>query len=169
MKLLIVRGAKKLSLELSTVEMRDSGEASQVVIWCGAVLQEPPLAVAMQRGQPRCGVYVASRFSGSPASMYGLPTMSRIIQVDGHEVHDMQSFLRLVSGKTCGDNVRIKHLDLRGTPRMTCLRVDSRYWPTEELRREDGPRSDGDVERYHWQRFPVSDAAGDGNPPQPAA
>merc|ERR1712224_1114221 len=70
-ELLIVRGGKKMTVQVPLTPLSDDvADRRRVVLWCGAVLHCPPLAVAAQRGQERLGVYVSSRFSGSPASRY---------------------------------------------------------------------------------------------------
>merc|ERR1712113_434458 len=129
--LLIVRGGEKLHVCVPTTPLVDS-TTDRIVLWCGAVLQAPTLAVAAQRGQPRCGVYVSSRFHGSPAAKYNLPPMARIIEVDGENVPGLDALLQVIAAKRDGGDVRIKHLDLRGAPSMTCLRIDTKYWPTAE-------------------------------------
>merc|ERR1711920_388038 len=153
-KLLVVRDGEKRDIVLKTTPLGDC-VTERVGLWCGAVLQTPPLAIAAQRGQPRVGVYVSSRFHGSPAAKFSLPPMARIVEVDGKEVTTLDDLLRIVAAKTDGDNVRIKHLDLRGAPSMTCLRIDTKYWPTTELRRMPGPKIAGRSEPYHWRRAAV--------------
>merc|ERR1719409_229358 len=88
MKMVVVRGGKELTLDVASAPVSQS-VTERVVRWCGAVLQAPPPAVAAQRGQELRGVYVSSRFHGSPAVKYGLPTMSRIVEVDGETVQDL--------------------------------------------------------------------------------
>lgn len=159
--LLVVRSGKKLLLKVQT-EPLDDNITDRVVLWCGAVLQKPPPAVATQRGQARCGVYVASRFHGSPVSpvsKQGLPPMSRVVEVDGKEVTDLDSFLKVVADKQDGENVRIRHLDLRGASSVTCLRVDSKYWPAAEIKRVPGPPIPGVLQPYQWCRTEVHSTA----------
>jgi len=150
-RMLIVREGQQLEVELRTQALQD-GVTERVMLWCGAVLQTAPTAVAAQRGQERCGVYVSSRFHGSPAAKHGLPPMARIIEVDGESISDLDEFLQIVAAKSHGEDVRLKHLDLRGAQSMTCLRVDTKFWPTAVLQRIPGPRSPGGVEPFHWQR-----------------
>merc|ERR1712217_635155 len=83
--LCVVREGIKRNVKLKTTPLGDC-VTERVVLWCGAVLQAPPLAIASQRSQPRCGVYVSSRFHGSPAAKFSLPPMARIVEVDGKEV-----------------------------------------------------------------------------------
>lgn len=160
--LLVVRGGKKLQVQVKTKPLVSSF-TDRVVLWCGALLQAPPAAIAAQRGQEQRGVYVASRFHGSPAATYHLPPMSRIIEVDGLPTPDLDAFLRVAVTKKDGESVRIKRLDLREAQQMTCMRVDTKYWPVTECRRFSGPASPGGREPCHWRRSYVThDAATDG-------
>lgn len=150
----VVRRGEKLTLKLKTVPLIES-VTERVILWCGALLQAPPIAIAAQRGQEQCGVYVSSRFHGSPASTYNLPPMARIVEVDGHPTPDVDALLRIVCKKKDGEAVRIKRLDLRGAPSMTTMKIDTKYWPTTEIRRVPEPRTAGGDEPYHWRRSVV--------------
>merc|ERR1712137_1513967 len=92
---LLVRGGKKIRLDVPTTQLAD-GITDRVIIWCGAVLQVPPAAIASQRGQTQCGVYVSSRFHGSPAAKYDLPPMTRIVEVNGQKTPDLDTFFSVV-------------------------------------------------------------------------
>eukprot|EP00927_Polykrikos_kofoidii_P012891 TRINITY_DN15606_c0_g2_i3.p1 TRINITY_DN15606_c0_g2~~TRINITY_DN15606_c0_g2_i3.p1 ORF type:complete len:1075 (+),score=158.41 TRINITY_DN15606_c0_g2_i3:68-3292(+) len=157
--LLVVRGSEKLTVDIATAPLEQT-VTDRVLIWCGAVLQAPPHAVAAQRGQLQCGVYVSSRFHGSPAAKYNLPTLSRIVEVNGNPVENLDGFQRAIAGVRDGEDVRVKQLDLRGAPYMTCVRVNTTYWPTAELRRVPGPRKPGSKEPFHWQRITIPPAGG---------
>jgi S1-C subfamily serine protease len=93
--LLVVRRGKKLTLKVKTIPLIES-VTERVILWCGALLQAPPIAIAAQRGQEQCGVYVSSRFHGSPAATYNLPPMARIVEVDGQPTPDVDALLRVV-------------------------------------------------------------------------
>jgi len=154
-KLLVARAGRKLEVEVGTSPVVDL-VTNRIVSWCGAVLQTPPAAIAAQRGQAQRGVYVASRFHGSPAATHGLPPMSRIVEVDGKPTADIDALLRIVVAKKEGESVRVKRLDLRDAQLMTSMRVDSKYWPLTDIRRVPGPREPGGCEPYHWRRAEVS-------------
>eukprot|EP00428_Durinskia_dybowskii_P051794 CAMPEP_0170321750 /NCGR_PEP_ID=MMETSP0116_2-20130129/61643_1 /TAXON_ID=400756 /ORGANISM="Durinskia baltica, Strain CSIRO CS-38" /LENGTH=395 /DNA_ID=CAMNT_0010574589 /DNA_START=1 /DNA_END=1184 /DNA_ORIENTATION=+ len=123
-ELLVVRNGEKLNLRVRTAPVADT-TTDRLILWSGAVLQAAPAAIAAQRGQELAGVYVSSRFHGSPATRYNLPVMSRVIEVDGEKVPDLDAFVRTVAAKPDGADVRLKLLDLRGAPSMACLRVDN--------------------------------------------
>ena len=155
----VVRGGKEMCIEVAPKPL-DDVITDRLVMWAGATLQRSPAAVAAQRGQHRTGVYVASRFHGSPETKFGLPPTSRIVSIDGVDTPDLDAFLRAVAAKKHGDTCRVKHLDLRGAPSVTTLRLDTQYWPLSERRRVEGPRAPDSVEPYHWQRSDVAVGAG---------
>ena len=116
-----------------------SGEGTtRAVLWGGALLQAPHPALASQYGIPRGGVYVSRHWYGSPSTRYGLQATSRIVEVDGQPVGNLDEFLTAVSGKEDRDPVRLETVDLDGKPDVITLKVDLEYWPTYELRREEG-------------------------------
>ena len=90
-------------------------------------------------GTPRGGgVYVSRHWYGSPATRYHLDATSRIVEIDGQPVSNLDEFLAAVASKRNRDAVRIKTLSLDGKPKVITLKLDLEYWPTYELRRTNG-------------------------------
>jgi S1-C subfamily serine protease len=118
-------------------------DVERVLLWQGATLQASHRALSAQRGIEPSGVYVAYFSYGSPASRYGLVPGRRIVEVDGRATPDLDTFLKLVSGRADRSSLRIKTLALNGAPEMITLKLDRHYWPAYELRRH------GDL----WQRI----------------
>ena len=83
---------------------------------------------------------------GSPATSYGLWAGSRIVEVDGHPVRDLDEFIAAVSEKIDRDSVRLTAVQWNGAPEVTTLKLDNKYWPAYELRHT----ADG------WQRIALS-------------
>jgi len=124
----------------------DGHDLDRVIIWAGALLQAPHRELAAQRGIEPTGVYVAYFAYGSPATSYGLWAGSRIVEVDGHPVRDLDAFIAAVSGKADRDSVRLTAVQWNGAPEVTTLKLDNKYWPAYELRHT----ADG------WQRIALS-------------
>ena len=120
-------------------------DVDRVLLWAGATLQAPHRAISAQRGIEPSGVYVAYFAYGSPASRYGLVPGRRIVEVDGQPTPDLDSFLKLVTGRADRASLRIKTLAINGAPEMITLKLDRHYWPAYELRRH------GDA----WERAPL--------------
>ena len=109
------------------------------MLWAGALLQSPHPALAAQYGIPAGrGVYVSRHWYGSPSTRYGLDATSRIVEVDGKAIDDLDGFLEAVGEKRDRDAVRLETLDLDGKPGVITLKLDLEYWPTYELRRAEG-------------------------------
>lgn len=130
----VLRDGSMLQLDVPTVPLGSDG-TDRVLLWAGAMLQAPPRALAMQRGQLPVGVYVAGRFGGSPADRHQLASTRRIVAVDGQPTPDLDAFLAAVAGKQGRDSVRLRIVNLDGRARVVTLELDSHYWPTLELRR----------------------------------
>jgi len=144
----ILRGGEEMRLEVEPERMLGDG-TTRAVLWSGALLQAPHAALSAQYGIPRGGVYVSRHWYGSPSTRYRLDATSRIVEVDGQPVSDLNSFLTAVGSKQDRDPVRLKTLDLDGKPAVITLKLDLEFWPTYELRRTDGI----------WERVGRLDAA----------
>ena len=138
------RGGEVVTLEVATVAL-GSEEVERVVRWAGALLQPPHRALAAQRGIPREGVYVSWFAFGSPASRHNLWAGRRIVEVNGRETPDLDSFIDVVSGLAETDPVRLRTVNWNNVPQVITLRLDERYWPAFELRRET----------QGWERRPL--------------
>lgn len=133
----ILREGEEKTIEVEPVEMSGEGTV-RAILWSGALLQAPHPALAAQYGIPPGGVYVSRHWYGSPATRYGLEATSRIVEVDGKPISDLDSFLAAVSAKSNREAVRLKTLDLDGKPDVITLKLDLEYWPTYELVRSNG-------------------------------
>jgi S1-C subfamily serine protease len=134
----ILRGGEELTIEVEPQLMSGDG-TTRAVLWSGALLQAPHMALSAQYGMPRGGgVYVSRHWFGSPATRYQLDATSRIVEVDGQPVSNLDEFLTAVASRRDRDAVRLKTLDLDGKPKVITLKLDLEYWPTYELRRSNG-------------------------------
>ncbi len=136
-KLRLLRDGRVIEVEVSPRTLPGAG-STRVVVWAGAYVQEVPYEAAQSRGAPRTGVYVDSRFRGSPSMRSGLGRAVRIIQVDDRPVANLDDFLSAVRGRAHGQAVRIVQVDLLGRKQVATVEMDLDYWPTSELRLADG-------------------------------
>ena len=88
-------------------------------------------------------MYVSHFGLGSPASRSRLYAGSWIVSVNGQPTPDLDSFLSLVNGLGDRDPIRLNRVSLNNTSEVITLKLDKRYWPSYELRR-DGQK---------WQRY----------------
>ncbi len=115
--------------------------SERVLVWSGALLQEPPAALSRQRGLPRSGVYVAGRWRGSPADQDQLGPTRRILAIDDEPTPDLDAFRNVIDRKREQASVRLRVEDLNGKVRVLTLEPDPHYWPSQELiRGADGWR-----------------------------
>ena len=133
----ILRDGQERTLEVETAPMSGDG-TTRAVMWAGALLQAPHPALASQYRVEPGGVYVSRHWFGSPSTRYRLDATARIVEVDGEPVADLDGFLALVGRKKDRDSVRLATVDLDGKPDVLTLKLDLEYWPTYELRKQDG-------------------------------
>ncbi|NJD32887.1 MAG: PDZ domain-containing protein, partial [Gammaproteobacteria bacterium] len=110
-------------------------DIDRLFVWAGAVLHAPHRAMAIQRGIPPEGVFVAYFSYGSPSTRYKLYAGRRIVEVDGRPTPDLDSFIAAVRGRPDRSAVRLKTVTWNGTVEVMTLKLDLHYWPAYELRR----------------------------------
>ena len=135
-----VDGARTIAVRTAALSGID---VDRLLSWAGATLQAPHRAIAAQRSLAPQGVYVAYFDYGSPATRFGLQPGQRIVEVDGAPTPDLDSFIKVVSGRADRSSLRIKTVGWNNAPSVLTLKLDRHYWPAYELRRE----SDG------WHRI----------------
>jgi pro-apoptotic serine protease NMA111 len=135
-KVTVWRGKSEQTLDVATAELPGS-DVDRLVEWGGATLQAPHRAMSVQRGIAPVGVYVGYFAYGSPATRYGLYPGRRIVEVDGMPTPDLDSFLKLVTGRPDRSSVRLKTITWNNAPEVTTLKLDKHYWPAYELTRMD--------------------------------
>jgi S1-C subfamily serine protease len=121
-------------------------DLDRIVMWAGATLQAPHRAMIAQRGIPPEGVYVGYFAYGSPATRYGLFPGRRIVEVDGQPTPDLDSFLKVVSGRPDRSAIRLRTITWNNAPEVITLKLDRHYWPTYEVRRTDNGWERRDLE-----------------------
>lgn len=141
----VLRDGSEITETLATVALDGRG-LDRVVLWAGALLQEPHRALSAQRGIEPDGVYVSYFNFGSPASRSGLFAGRRIVAVDGKPTPDLDRFIAAVAGIDDRESVRIDTVTWNEVPEVITLELDKQYWPSHELHREG----------YDWVRSPIA-------------
>jgi len=122
------------TIDVATTELPGT-DVNRLIEWGGATLQAPHRAMSVQRGIEPKGVYVAYFAYGSPATRYGLYPGRRITEVDGVSTPDLDTFLKVVTGRPDRSSVRLKTITWNNAPEVITLKLDKHYWPAYELTR----------------------------------
>jgi len=142
------RNTRVETFSIPTTELDGRG-ARRVVSWAGAMLQAPYREMAAQRNIGTDGVYIAFYRYGSPASRSRLGAGSRIVEVDGQPVADLDAFIDLIKDRDDQEAVRLTTLSWNNSIKVFSLTLDQFYWPAWEL-----------AYKGDWQRSPLAtDAA----------
>jgi len=149
--LTVLRDGREESVDVRTTAQSGRG-TDRFLLWQGTLLQAPHPAISAQRGVEPEGVYVSWYWYGSPASCSGLLATYRIVEFDDVPIPDLDAFLAVALDRPNGRAVRLKMLDLDGKASVVTLKLDSRFWPTREIRRGPGG----------WERIDYETAAGEG-------
>ena len=90
--------------------------------------------------QPEGGskVYCSFYFYGSPAEKYGLRPRRWLVALNGEPTPDLDSLLEVARGLGDGKPLRLMMVDLQGRKHAETLKLDTRYWPTSELKQAAG-------------------------------
>lgn len=135
--LTVLRDGAERTLDVPTLALDGIG-TRRALLFAGALLQPPPFAAAIQRGVPPEGVYVVGRWYGSPVDRHGLRATRRILAAGGAPTPDLDAFLAAVRDVPDRGSVQLLTEDLEGKRQVITLDLDLRYWPTRELRFEEG-------------------------------
>jgi S1-C subfamily serine protease len=136
-KATVLRDGQELTVDVATAPL-GGGDIDRLLLWAGAVLHAPHRAMAVQRGIPPEGVFVAFFSYGSPATRYKLYAGRRIVEVDGRPTPDLDTFIAAVQGRADRSSVRLKTVTWNGSTEVITLKLDLHYWPAVELRRGPG-------------------------------
>jgi pro-apoptotic serine protease NMA111 len=128
------RGQSEQTIAVPTAELPGT-DINRLVEWAGASLQAPHRAMSVQRGIAPVGVYVGYFAYGSPATRYGLYPGRRIVEVDGVPTPDLDTFLKVVTGRPDRASLRLKTITWNNAPEVITLKLDKHYWPAYELTR----------------------------------
>lgn len=135
-KVTVLRDGAEQVVDVPTVAL-GGRDLNRILLWAGAVLQQPHRALSAQRGIPPDGVFVGYFSYGSPATRYQLWAGRRIVEVDGQPTPDLDAFIKAVSGRPDRSSVRLRTMAWNGAVDVITLKLDQRYWPTYELNRTE--------------------------------
>ncbi|ETV93349.1 hypothetical protein H310_12614 [Aphanomyces invadans] len=131
----------KVAVTLPAVEAERLGTmgTTHVIVWCGLVIQPPPLAV-LQMGFVHTGVYIAQVYAGTPADKCAVYTQRFLVEVNDIPTPTMEAFVAAVRGLGHHASARLKTISLNTRVRMFTLKTEYHYNPTVEYKYEDDLR-----------------------------
>ena len=141
----VFRNGQEVEGQVDTVAL-EGLSLKGVVLWGGALLQDPHRELAVQRGVGSGGVYVSYFNFGSPASRSGLYAGRRIVAVNGEPTPDLNTFIEVAKKLDSRESVRLNTLTWNDVPEVITMKLDPEYWPAYELRREG----------YEWHRYDLN-------------
>lgn len=131
-RLTVIRAGKEMNLQVVTAELGGRG-TDHIVQWAGALIQNPHREIAAQRGISPQGVYVSFVWFGSPADRYNLQAVTRIIEINGDPVRDLNDFIRRIKSLSDQQYVRLNVRDLFDRESVITLKPNNHYWPPREI------------------------------------
>lgn len=108
----------------------------RVVLWSGLRLHAAHRSARLQ-GMGDCP-YVSYRSSGGPGSRAGIYAWRCIVALDGMPTPDLDAFLAADAKLKDGEPVRVDLVTLEGRREVRSLELHRAFWPTRELRYDDG-------------------------------
>jgi hypothetical protein len=131
----IVRDSTVLTLDIKTFPTDDI-ETSRIILFCGAVLQKPHLAIRQKVTNLYSSVYIAGYWSGSPTERFEISTRHFITAVNGVPTPDLDTFIREVGKIPDNQYFRITSMNTQNIQFVKTMRKDDYYFPMVEYQRD---------------------------------
>ncbi|KAF2435560.1 nuclear serine protease HtrA2/Nma111 [Tothia fuscella] len=136
MKATLVRDSSLFTTEISTYPTTNI-ECSRIIMFCGAVLQEPHLAIRQRSTKLYSGVYIAGYINGSPIIRYEVPKRSFLTHVNGVPTPDLDTFMEVVRKIAGNEYFRLTGMTIQNIQYVKTLRKDDFYFPMIEYTRNE--------------------------------
>ncbi|ODV85041.1 hypothetical protein CANARDRAFT_28761 [[Candida] arabinofermentans NRRL YB-2248] len=142
----IVRHKQVMNLK---VKLSNTSEftTSQVVYWCGAVLQEPHHGVRQVIKSLPSGVYCTAMTQGSPSRFYTIGVTNFITHVNEQPTPNLNEFLKVIKSIKEKSYCKIRIVSFDNIPFAQTLKVNYHYFPTSELLK--------DPETKEWKEIEI--------------
>jgi hypothetical protein len=144
----VCRSGAIVELEVEVSDVSCVG-TSRLTHWAGCILQAAHRPVAELGFAPvwkhpetgaetKLDVFISRWFHGSPAHRYGVYALHWVAEVNDTPAPTLDAFIAIVKDLPDGQFVRLKLVSLQGRPKALTVKLDAHYWPTWELRRDEG-------------------------------
>jgi len=146
LNLTLLRRGEVIEVTLPT-EPLDGAGLKRIVSWAGAIFHRQQREIAAQRGRDEKGLYIPWIWKGTPAAHYGVSPSSRLTELEGVAISDLDGFVARLKEVAGQGSVRVKMVSLNGKETMLTIKLDEQYWPAFELRYSD---------EHGWQRSTIT-------------
>lgn len=137
MEAVLVRSLNVISLTISTFSIRDI-ETSEILLFCGAILQRPHLAVRQIVSRLHSEVYIAGTMFGSVVERYNVLAQNFITHVNGVSTPDLDTFVKEVSTIKDEEYFRLTGMTIQNIQFVKTLKKDDYYFPMRRYTRDAG-------------------------------
>lgn len=121
------------NIKIATSELSPTG-TTRIIGWAGALFQMPHRQIYSQLKKVPKGVYCAVVFSGSPAELYGLRSMTWVTEIAGKPITDLDSMLEAVRAVQDETFVLVKmYLAFSRHTKVISIRNNGHYYSTWEI------------------------------------
>lgn len=135
LKLKIVREKKVMDIVTPTISTSNI-ETKRLLVWCGATIQKPHLAVRQVFEKIPSEVYVSFAEDGSPCQHYGISYTDFITHVNDQETPNLDAFLEVTKDISDGTYLKLRIVN-KGKSRAVTLKTDYHYSPTRKYEMDD--------------------------------
>jgi pro-apoptotic serine protease NMA111 len=128
---LVLRSSNLVNLHISTFPTLEI-EASRVVIFCGATLQQPHLALRQDMSNLPSEVYLISGFLGSPVDHFKILPLCFITHINNERTPNLDTFIEQAKKVESDKCFLIKGVNKQNIPFVKSLMLDEHYFPLVE-------------------------------------
>ena len=132
----VVRNFKVITLDINTFPTEDV-EATEILIFCGAVIHRPHLAARQTVSRLHSEVYIAGYMNGSVVERYNVAGQVFITHVNGVSTPDLDTFVTEVRKIQDQEYFRLTGMTIQNIQFVKTLKKDDYYFPMTKYTRDN--------------------------------
>lgn len=137
----VLRNLEEMTLRIPTYPTSKI-ETSRILVWAGAIMQAPHLAVRQRVGKVASEVYIAGYLAGSPVRRFGVSSWNFITNINGTPTPDLDTVVEVTKKLENNKYFRVKGVSTQDIKFVKTLKLDQHYFPLVEYIR-DGSEATG--------------------------
>lgn len=131
----VVRNLNVIPLNINTFSTENI-ETSEILVFCGAVLQRPTLAIRQMASRLHSEIYIAGYQTGSVVQRYDVISEAFITHVNGVSTPDLEKFMKEVRTIEDEEYFRITGMTTQNIQFVKTLKRDDYYFPMVYYKRD---------------------------------